>query len=239
MSTRAFRFVSTDRFVVGKGRFAADIAAAGTWQVALVTCLHPAASTRRKRWPSPPCVLPARRPRAGGGAAAAGWPNTPKMPRRPLAVEVARYAGEWVAAVVADTHALAEDAAELGLPGAASTAKPPPRPASGRARRFRLQHAARPHLCLGRGREGFCRKASSPVTAPQMGRSSTAPVETFAAATVAAALLSLYRGMHLRPSFWGHHGIELNQGLEMVERERPAATTLNHDALGLHACSTP
>ena len=53
MSTRAFRFVSTDRFVVGKGRFAADIAAAGTWHVALVTCLHPAASTRRKRWPSP------------------------------------------------------------------------------------------------------------------------------------------------------------------------------------------
>jgi CO/xanthine dehydrogenase Mo-binding subunit len=33
--------------------------------------------------------------------------------RRPLAVDVARYAGEWVAAVVADTRALAEDAAEL------------------------------------------------------------------------------------------------------------------------------
>jgi 2-furoyl-CoA dehydrogenase large subunit len=35
------------------------------------------------------------------------------VPRRPLAVNVARYAGEWVAAVVADTRALAEDAAEL------------------------------------------------------------------------------------------------------------------------------
>ncbi|HEY5216434.1 MAG TPA: xanthine dehydrogenase family protein molybdopterin-binding subunit, partial [Pseudolabrys sp.] len=32
--------------------------------------------------------------------------------RRPLALDVARYAGEWVAAVVADTRALAEDAAE-------------------------------------------------------------------------------------------------------------------------------
>ena len=39
--------------------------------------------------------------------------DTPNVPRRPLAVDVARYSGEWVAAVVADTRALAEDAAEL------------------------------------------------------------------------------------------------------------------------------
>src|SRR4029078_6577362 len=39
--------------------------------------------------------------------------DTPNVPRRPLAGEVARYAGEWVAAVVADSRALAEDAAEL------------------------------------------------------------------------------------------------------------------------------
>src|SRR5438552_3692237 len=39
--------------------------------------------------------------------------DTPNVPRRPLAVDVARYAGEWVAAVVADTRAIAEDAAEL------------------------------------------------------------------------------------------------------------------------------
>ena len=38
--------------------------------------------------------------------------DTPNVPRRPLAVDVARYAGEWVAAVVADSRALAEDAAE-------------------------------------------------------------------------------------------------------------------------------
>src|SRR5258707_1271480 len=37
----------------------------------------------------------------------------PTGPGRPLAVDVARYAGEWVAAVVADTRPLAEDAAEL------------------------------------------------------------------------------------------------------------------------------
>jgi CO/xanthine dehydrogenase Mo-binding subunit len=38
--------------------------------------------------------------------------DTPNVPRRPLALDVARYSGEWVAAVVANTRALAEDAAE-------------------------------------------------------------------------------------------------------------------------------
>src|SRR5262249_30665078 len=37
--------------------------------------------------------------------------DTPNAPRRPLAVDRARYVGEWVAAVVADTRAQAEDAA--------------------------------------------------------------------------------------------------------------------------------
>ncbi len=37
----------------------------------------------------------------------------PKVTRYALAHDVVRYAGEWVAAVVADTRALAEDAAEL------------------------------------------------------------------------------------------------------------------------------
>ncbi len=49
---------------------------------------------------------------AAATAAAAAGLDTPNVPRRPLAVDVARYAGEWVAAVVADTRALAEDAAE-------------------------------------------------------------------------------------------------------------------------------
>ena len=51
--------------------------------------------------------LPARPRRCSTGL------DTPNVPRRPLAVDVARYAGEWVAAVVADSRALAEDAAEL------------------------------------------------------------------------------------------------------------------------------
>jgi 2-furoyl-CoA dehydrogenase large subunit len=39
--------------------------------------------------------------------------DAPQVTRLPLAVDVARYAGEWVVAVVAESRALAEDAAEL------------------------------------------------------------------------------------------------------------------------------
>src|SRR5256886_5387586 len=125
MTAKPFRFVSTDRrvredrrFVLGKGRFAADIAAAGTRQVALVTCPHPAAcilaidKSEALAMAGVHCVLDGRELAAATQPLLAGL-DTPKVPRRPLAVDVARYAGEWVTAVVADTRALAEDAAEL------------------------------------------------------------------------------------------------------------------------------
>ena len=119
-----FRFVSTDRrvredrrFVVGKGRFAADVALPGTRHVALVTCPYPAArivaidKAAALRLPGVHYVLDGRELAAATVPLMAGL-DTPNVPRRPLAVDVARYAGEWVAAVVADTRALAEDAAE-------------------------------------------------------------------------------------------------------------------------------
>jgi CO/xanthine dehydrogenase Mo-binding subunit len=125
MNTRPFRFVSSDRrvredrrFVVGKGRFAADIAAPGTRHVALVTCPHPAAriiaviKSEALAVPGVHYVLDGRELAGATQPLLAGL-DTPKVPRRPLAVDIARYAGEWVAAVVADTRALAEDAAEL------------------------------------------------------------------------------------------------------------------------------
>ena len=94
-----FRFVSTDRrvredrrFVVGKGRFAADVAPPGIKHVALVTCPHPAArivvdrqgrgagdagrALRARRRAS----LPARPTPLLAGL------DTPNVPRRPLAV---------------------------------------------------------------------------------------------------------------------------------------------------------
>jgi 2-furoyl-CoA dehydrogenase large subunit len=119
-----FRFISTDRrvredrrFVVGKGNFAADIVPAGVKHVALVTCPHPAArivsidKTAALVLPGVHYVLDGEELAQGTAALASGL-DTPNVPRRPLAVDVARYAGEWVAAVVADSRALAEDAAE-------------------------------------------------------------------------------------------------------------------------------
>ncbi len=119
-----FRFVSTDRrvredrrFVAGKGRFVADINLPNTRHVALVTCPHAAAriinidKSAALKMPGVHYVLD------GAELAAATLPlmtglDTPNVPRRPLAHEIARYSGEWVVAVVADSRALAEDAAE-------------------------------------------------------------------------------------------------------------------------------
>jgi 2-furoyl-CoA dehydrogenase large subunit len=124
MSESGHRFVSTDRrvredrrFVVGKGRYVADIALPNTKHVALVTCPYPAArikhidKTAAQAMPGVHYVLD------GEELAQATTPlmtglETPNVPRRPLAHKIARYAGEWVVAVVADTRALAEDAAE-------------------------------------------------------------------------------------------------------------------------------
>ena len=122
---KPFRFVSSDRrvredrrFVVGKGRFAADIALPGTRHVALVTCPYPAArivaidKAQALRLPGVHAVVDGRELAAATEPLIAGL-DTPHVQRRPLAVEMARYTGEWVAAVVADSRALAEDAAEL------------------------------------------------------------------------------------------------------------------------------
>src|SRR5476651_2474629 len=119
-----FRFVSTDRrvredrrFVAGKGKYVADVVLSNTKHVALVTCPHANAriisidTSRALKMPGVHYILD------GAELAAATLPlmtglDTPNVPRRSLAFEVARYSGEWVVSVVADTRALAEDAAE-------------------------------------------------------------------------------------------------------------------------------
>ena len=116
-----FRFISTDRrvredrrFVAGKGRFAADIVPQGVKHVALVTCPHPAARIASidkgaaLAMPGVHCVLDGVE-LAGATLPLASGLDTPNVPRRPLALDVARYAGEWVAAVVADSRALAAE----------------------------------------------------------------------------------------------------------------------------------
>lgn len=120
----SLRFVSSNRrvredrrFVTGRGRYVADIALADTLHVALVPSQHAAArivsidATAARAMPGVHYVL------LGDELAAATEPlmnglDTPHVQRYPLAVDQVRYAGEWVAAVVADTRAQAEDAAE-------------------------------------------------------------------------------------------------------------------------------
>jgi 2-furoyl-CoA dehydrogenase large subunit len=120
-----FRFVSADRrvredrrFVVGKGRYVADIVPQGVKHVALVSSPHPAARIKSIDKSAALALAGVHYVVDGAELAGATVPlfaglDTPNVPRRPLAHEVARYAGEWVAAVVADSRAIAEDAAEL------------------------------------------------------------------------------------------------------------------------------
>jgi 2-furoyl-CoA dehydrogenase large subunit len=124
-AAKPFRFISSDRrvredrrFVAGRGRFAADIALPGMRHVALVASPHPAArivaidKSAALAIRGVHCVLDGRELAAATLPLLAGL-DMPKVPRRPLALDAARYAGEWVAAVVADSRALAEDAAEM------------------------------------------------------------------------------------------------------------------------------
>lgn len=111
--------VSEDRrFVVGHGRYVADITPPGTLHVALVTSPYPHATitgidvAAALDLPGVHYVL------TGEELADATEPlrqylDVPGVDWRPLANGTARYAGEWVAAVVADSRALAEDGVEL------------------------------------------------------------------------------------------------------------------------------
>src|SRR5262249_7627379 len=178
------------RFVVGKGRFAADVALPGARHVALVTCPHPAARILRidkaaaLALPGVHYVVDGRELAAATAPLQTGL-DTPNVPRRPLAVDVARYCGEWVAAVVADTRALAEDAAELveveyePLPFVldGEEAYAPGRP---------LVHAAHGSNVLldrtfvwGEVERDFAESPHRLAFKVKWGRSSTVPVETF------------------------------------------------------------
>src|SRR5258705_6188210 len=102
MSAPPFRFVSTDRrvredrrFVVGKGRFAADVAMAGTRHVAVVTCPHPAAritaidKAEALAMPGVHYVLDRRELAAATQPLLAG-PRNPQGAPRPLGPRAAR-----------------------------------------------------------------------------------------------------------------------------------------------------
>ena len=119
-----FRYVSRKRrtkedrrFIAGEGRFVADIALPGMKHVALVTSPHPAARIDAIRTEEALKIEGVVAVITGEELAGATNPlmsglNLPDVRRYPLAVDRARYAGEWVAAVVADSRYIAEDGAE-------------------------------------------------------------------------------------------------------------------------------
>ncbi len=106
------------RFVAGKGKYVADMKLPDTLHVALVPSQHPAAKILAIRAEAALALPGVHYVLTGDELAKAVDPmmnglETPNVKRYPLAVGRTRYMGEWVAAVVADNRALAEDAAEL------------------------------------------------------------------------------------------------------------------------------
>ncbi|HMK80809.1 MAG TPA: xanthine dehydrogenase family protein molybdopterin-binding subunit [Xanthobacteraceae bacterium] len=119
-----FKFVSTNRrvredrrFVVGRGNYVADIRRDGMLHVAIVPSAHPAArivaidAAAALAMPGVHDVVTGAELAAAVEAMMNGL-DTPQVRRYSLAVGQTRYSGEWVAAVAADSRAIAEDAAE-------------------------------------------------------------------------------------------------------------------------------
>ncbi|HVI78297.1 MAG TPA: hypothetical protein VM715_09040, partial [Candidatus Acidoferrum sp.] len=109
-----FRYVSTPRrvredrrFVVGRGTYVADVPAREMLHVALVPSPHPAAkivaidTSEALALPGVHYVLTGEE-LSGAVDPLTNGLDTPHVRRFPLAVGQTRYAGEWIAAVVAE-----------------------------------------------------------------------------------------------------------------------------------------
>jgi 2-furoyl-CoA dehydrogenase large subunit len=114
------RAVEHRRFVTGQGHYAADIWLPGLLHVAIIASPYAHAAIRSidgsaaLAMPGVHGVLTGEELCANTEAMLPGV-DAPQVRRFPLAHEVVRYAGEWVVAVVAESRALAEDAAEAVL----------------------------------------------------------------------------------------------------------------------------
>ena len=112
------RAVEHRRFVVGEGNFAADIHLRGMLHVAILASPYAHAKIKSidvsaaLAMPGVDTVITGADLFSDTDPILPGV-DAPLVKRYPMAIDIARYAGEWVAAVVADTRALAEDAVEL------------------------------------------------------------------------------------------------------------------------------
>lgn len=178
------------RFLAGAGRYIADLDRPGLLHVALVPSPYPAATITNIDASAALAMDGVHFVLSGEELAAATNPlmigvDAPKAVRYPLAVGRARYVGEWVAAVVAETRALAEDAAELveieydELPAvhdpeaAFDPASPPVHPDHGSNV---LLHK---NFVWGPVEERFAAAAHTLEFRARWHRSATVPIETF------------------------------------------------------------
>ncbi len=185
------RRVREDRkFVAGRGRFVADVDVPGMKHVAVLPSPHPRARIAGIDCAAAKAVPGVHDVIAGDEIAAATEAlfhglDLPAVRWHPLAVGLTRYAGEWVAAVVADSRHVAEDAAELvevayePLPAAVDPERmtEPGQP---------LVHPGHGSNVLFRGTFGwgpvesdFAAAEHSVSYRARWGRSSTVPIETF------------------------------------------------------------
>ncbi len=198
--TQLFRYIGKKRrtkedprFVMGRGRFVADIALPGMKHVALVASPYPSArilaikAAAALAVPGVHYVLTGEEFCAATDSLAIGV-DTPKVTRYALAKDVVRYTGEWVAAVVADTRAIAEDAAELvevdyaPMPHvidpeqAVAASSPLVHPAHGSNILFHRR------FVWGPVEQAFATAEHKLALRAVWGRSSTVPIETFGVA---------------------------------------------------------
>lgn len=123
--TRDFRYVSQKRrvkedkrFITGRGRFAADLRLPGMLHVAMVSSPYACADINSINTEAAMALPGVRYVLTGAELFEHINPllsglDLPNVKRLPLAHGRARYAGEWVAAVVAESRHIAEDAVEL------------------------------------------------------------------------------------------------------------------------------
>ncbi|HEX9837334.1 MAG TPA: xanthine dehydrogenase family protein molybdopterin-binding subunit [Alphaproteobacteria bacterium] len=180
------------RFTTGAGSFVQDLALPGTLHVAPLASPHPRArivaidTSAARAHPGVHAVV------TGDEIARHCAPlyhglDLPNVRWYPLAVGMTRYAGEWVAAVVADSRAIAEDGAELVGVDYEPLA-PVTDPEAALADAAPLVHPDHGTNLLYRGKfvwgpvdEDFAKARHRLKFRARWGRSATVPIETFGA----------------------------------------------------------
>jgi 2-furoyl-CoA dehydrogenase large subunit len=184
------RTKESPRFVSGQGRFVADVNIAGMKHVAIVASPHPSAKIisydyeAAKAMPGVVYILDGRELQAHTDSLYVGV-DAPKVTRYALAKDVVRYSGEWVVAVVADTRAQAEDAAELVVVEYESTPHviDPEESLKPDAPQIHPDHGGNQlfyrKFVWGPVEEEFAKADEQVSFRVTWGRSSTVPIETF------------------------------------------------------------